>query len=453
MIATEYANMPIQTNRIPAFFVILIAGWGLFGLQMERSIAQNQNSPQKTVGNSPSKKSLTPEERATEKQRSLLLRNAIAIKRQKTFGILPEGDDSEVGKKYQSALNQFRESAVDLNQVQLSFHLVENFTPAFRDQISREWQEGIHKSFLAKANWLKVAGETYSSDPDKYMAIGETLCEMQLSDVELDRTDGWLEAAKAIVNSMKFEREDLLRAAGLIAYASSDFDFTEVCMDRVQKMHPEEAQSQFMAEIRSVREKWTRELEIRQREAEKNDNPRVELITSKGKIVMELYENSAPETTKSFIYLVEHGFFNRKSFFRVEKHICAQTGCEKGDGTGDAGYVIPSEVDHPNRRDHFRGSMAMALGSDSKTGQVLPDTGSSQFYFSFLPMPQLDGKHTVFGRIVEGQETMNFFRVMNLGEEAQRKEGKVPDVIISSRVVRKRDTVYIPKILAGKLPK
>ena len=453
MIATEYANMPIQTNRIPAFFVILIAGSGLFGLQMEWSIAQNQNSPQKTVGNGPSKKSLTPEERAAEKQRSLLLRNEIAIKRQKTFGMLPEGDDSEVGKKYQSALNQFRESAVDLHQVQLSFHLTENFTPAFRDQISREWQEGIHKSFLVKANWLKVAGETYSSDPDKYMAIGETLCEMLLSDVELDRTDGWLEAAKAIVNSMKFEREDLLRAAGLIAYASSDFDFTEVCMDRVQKMHPEEAQSQPMAEIRSVREKWTRELEIRQREAEKNDNPRVELITSKGKMVIELYEDSAPETTKSFIYLVEHGFFNRKSFFRVEKHICAQTGCEKGDGTGDAGYVIPSEVDNPNRRDHFRGSMAMALGSDSKTGQVLPDTGSSQFYFSFLPMPQLDGKHTVFGRIVEGQETMNFFRVMNLGEEAQRKEGKEPDVIISSRVVRKRDTVYTPRILAGKLPK
>ncbi len=453
MIATEYANMPFQTNRIPAFFVILIAGSGLFGLEMERSIAQNQNSPQKTVTNAPPKKSLTPEERAAEKQRSLQLRNEIALKRQKTFGMLPEGDDSEVGKKYQSALNQFRESAVELNQVQMSFHLAENFTPAFRDQISREWQEGIHKSFLAKANWLKVAGETYSSDPDKYIAIGETLCEMLLSDVELDRTDGWLEAAKAIVNSMKFEREDLLRAAGLIAYASSDFDFTDECMARVQKFHPEEVQSQFMAEIHGVRGKWTRELEIRQREAEKNDNPRVEFITSKGKIVMELYEDSAPETVKSFIYLVEHGFFNRKSFFRVEKHICAQTGCDKGNGTGDAGYVIPSEVDNPNRRDHFRGSMAMALGTDSKTGQVLPDTGSSQFYFSFLPMPQLDGKHTVFGRIVEGQETMNFFRVMNLGEEAQRKEGKEPDVIISSRVVRKRDTVYTPRILAGKLPK
>lgn len=445
--------MPIQTNRIQTFFVILIAGSGLLGLQMEQTIGQNQNFPQKTVSNAPPTKRLTPEERAAEKQKTLQLQNEIAMKRLKSFGMLPEDDDSEIGKKYQSALNQFRESAVDLNQVQLSFHLVEKFSPSFRDQISREWQEGIHKSFLAKSNWLKVAGETFSSDPDKYFTIGETLCEMLLSDVELDRTDGWLEAAKAIVNSMKFENEALLRAASLIAYASSDFDFTDECMARVQKFHPEEAQSQFIAEIHGVREKWKRELEIRQREAEKNDNPRVEFITSKGKIVMELYEDSAPETVKSFIYLVENGFFNRKSFFRVEKHVCAQTGCEKNDGTGDAGYVIPSEVDNPNRRDHFRGSMAMALGTDSKTGQILPETGSSQFYFSFLPMPQLDGKHTVFGRIVECQETMNFFRVMNLGEESQRKEGKEPDVIISSKVLRKRDTVYKPKILAGKLPK
>ncbi len=95
----------------------------------------------------------------------------------------------------------------------------------------------------------------------------------------------------------------------------------------------------------------------------------------------------------------------------------------------------------------------MALGSDPKTGQVQPSTGSSQFYYSFLPTPHLDGKYTVFGRVVEGVETLSFFRVMNLGEEAQRKEEKQPDVILSSKVLRKRDTEYKPKITAGKLRK
>ena len=165
-----------------------------------------------------------------------------------------------------------------------------------------------------------------------------------------------------------------------------------------------------------------------------------------------MYEDAAPETVKSFIYLVERGFYNRKSFFRVEKHLCAQTGCEKGDGTGDAGYTIPGEAQLPNHRDHFRGSMAMALGSDA-AGQVQSETGSSQLYFAFLPMPQLDGKYTVFGRVVEGLETMTCFRVLNLSEAAQKKEGKEPDLILSSKVLRKRDTVYKPKIVAGKLPK
>ena len=365
--------------------------------------------------------------------------------------MLPPDDNSEIGNKYQLALDQFREAAVDLNQVQLSFHLTKDYSQAFRNKVAMEWQKAIQKSHGAKVNWLKVAGEIYANDPDKYETIGESLCEMLLADVELDRTDGWLAPTKAIVNSKKFEREELLRAAGLIAYANSDFEFTEECLTRAQKFHPDEPQSQFMAEIVAVREKWKRELEIRQREAEKNDNPRVEFNTTKGRIVMELYEDSAPEAVKSFIYLVQDGFFSRKTFFRVEQHVCAQTGCEKGDGTGDAGYIIPSEVNHPNRRDHFRGAMAVALGTDATTGQSLPDSGSSQFYFSFLPMPQLDGKYTVFGRVVEGQEVISFFRVMNLGEESQRKEGKEADLIISAKVLRKRDTVYKPRILAGKL--
>ena len=442
--------MPLITNRIETFFIFLVAGSSFLVLLSGQSFGQN-GSPKSKVGSPQAKKGLTPEERAVEKQKSLQLQNETTTKRRQSFGMLPPDDKSELGKKYQEALDQFREAAVDLNHVQLSFHLTQVYSQAFRNKVAMEWQEAIQKSHRAKVNWLKVAGEIYASDPDKYESIGESLCEMLLADVELDRTDGWLEPTKAIVNSKKFEREELLRSAGLIGYANSDFDFTEECLTRAQKFHPDEPQSQFMAEIVQVREKWKRELEIRQREAEKNDNPRVEFNTSKGRIVMELYEDSAPETVKSFIYLVQDGFFSRKTFFRVEKHVCAQTGCEKGDGTGDAGYIIPSEMNNPNHRDHFRGAMSLALGTDRATGQSLPDSGSSQFFFSFLPMPQLDGIHTVFGRIVEGLEVISYFRVMNLGEESQRKEGKEADLIISAKVLRKRDTVYKPRILAGKL--
>ncbi len=454
MIDTEYANMPIQTNRIKTFFVILFFVLEQCAFPVERLIGQDTNSPEKKAVGPLAKKSRTPEERAAEKQKALELQNQMTRKRIQSFGMLPDNDETEVGKKYQAAFDRFREAAVGLNHVRMNFHLAENLAKPFRDQINQEWQEGVHQGFLAKANWLKVGSETYSSDPDKYTNIGESLAEMMLSDVELDRTDGWLEAAKAIVQAKKMGTQEILRAAGLIGYANSDFDFTEECLAGAMALdNATETKQDFLAEIRTVREKWQRELEIRQRESQKNDNPRVEFLTTKGKLVLELYEDSAPEAVKSFIYLVEKGFYDRKSFFRVEKHLCAQTGCEKGDGTGDAGYTIPSEVDHADRRDHFRGSMGIALGSDAKTGQVLSETGSSQFYFSFLPTPRLDGKHTVFGRVVECQETMSFFRVLNLGEEAQRKEGKQPDLIISAKVLRKRDTVYKPTIIAGKLPK
>lgn len=447
---TEYANMPTKTNRMRPFFVFLSAAAGFVFLQIGQSNGQGTSSLPSKGEVAAAKKWLSPEDRAAAKQKKLEQENQVATLRRESFGMLPEGDDSELGKKYQAAFLRFRDAAVDLNQVQLAFHLSKNFSIPFQNKINDRWQAATHDGFIAKASWLDAAGELFLSDPDKYSAMGDTLVEMMLSDVELDRLDGWMEAAKAVVHSKKYNSEDVLRGAGLIAYANSEFDFMEECLEFQKK---QETVPEFLSEIATTRQKWQRELEIRAKEAEKNDNPQVEFITTKGRLVMELYEDSAPETVKSFIYLTESGFFNRKTFFRVEKHLVAQTGCEKGDGTGDAGYTIPSEADLPNQRDHFRGSMAIALGSDPKTGQVAPSTGSSQFYYSFLPTPHLDEKYTVFGRVIEGIETMSFFRVMNLSEEAQRKEGKRPDVIISSKVLRKRDTEYRPRILAGKLRK
>ncbi len=442
-IVKEYANMPSKTNRMRFFFLILSAVASLFAWRAEQTSSQEVTQ----------RKKQTPEERAAEKQRVFEMQNEIAMKRQKKFGLLPANDDSEIGKKYQAAFEGFRKAAVDLNQVQMDFHLASQFPQSFKDQINQDWQQAMHHGFSAKASWLKAAGETFASDPDKYITIGESLSEMMLSDVELDRMDGWLEAAKSIVNSKKFERENVLRAATLIAYANSDFDFSEQCLARSEAFHSEkESKPWFTGEISSVRAKWERELAFRKQEAETNDNPRVEFVTTKGRLVMELFEDTAPETVKSFIYLVERGFYNRKSFFRVEKHLCAQTGCEKGDGTGDAGYTIPGEAKLTNHRDHFRGSIAMALGSD-EAGRIQSETGSSQIYFAFLPMSHLDGNYTVFGRVIDGIETMNCFRVLNLADAAQRKEGKRPDSIITCKVLRKRDTVYKPKILAGKLPK
>ena len=77
----------------------------------------------------------------------------------------------------------------------------------------------------------------------------------------------------------------------------------------------------------------------------------------------------------------------------------AQGGDPKGDGSGGPGYTIPDECRQENHRNHFRGSLSMA-----KTAE--PDTGGSQFFLTFVPTSHLDGKHTVFGRVIEGMDVL-----------------------------------------------
>ena len=399
------------------------------------------------------KPKLTPEQRAAAKQRDEERKNELALKRRETFAVLPENDDSPLAKEYQSSLLKFRESMSNLDQVRTRQQFETDFSKSKRDEILVKWTTAIAEGNNALATWLSKAGEIYASDPDKYQQIGEALSEMMLADTKLDKFDPWLAPAKALIGSNRFNNEANLLAAGMVGLANADFDFVEQCWTTLQQEGKLPGiELSFFGQLASLKEKWKREQEIRQKEAEKADNPRVELMTSKGKIIVELYEDSAPEAVASFIYLVEKGYYNFSTFFRVEQHVCAQAGCEKGDGTGSPGYIFAGEANHPEHRDHFRGSLTLALGSDKNTGQIGKDSGGSQFFFSFLPMPYLDGTYTVFGRIVEGQPCINLFRVMNLANEDERKNtSNRPDSIMSAKVVRKRSHEYRPNILAGKL--
>jgi cyclophilin family peptidyl-prolyl cis-trans isomerase/Skp family chaperone for outer membrane proteins len=176
-----------------------------------------------------------------------------------------------------------------------------------------------------------------------------------------------------------------------------------------------------------------KELAIREAEAEADDLPRVKLTTTKGEVVIELFENEAPETVGNFISLVEKGVYNGLKFHRVIPGFMAQGGDPKGNGTGGPGYKIYCECRKENHRKHFRGVLSMAHAG--------PNTGGSQFFITFDRTPHLDGKHTVFGRVIEGQ-TM-------VVDKLQATEGPTagdgaPDKIIKAEVIRKRDHEYKP---------
>jgi peptidyl-prolyl cis-trans isomerase B (cyclophilin B) len=133
--------------------------------------------------------------------------------------------------------------------------------------------------------------------------------------------------------------------------------------------------------------------------------------TTKGVIVLNLFDQDTPGTVQNFKDLVNKGFYNGLKFHRVIANFMIQGGCPKGTGTGGPGYNIDCEI-RPHLK-HNTGSLSMAhAGScqhDSNTGQKTSGTCSngSQFFITHRPTSHLDGVHTVFGQVVQGQDVVN----------------------------------------------
>jgi cyclophilin family peptidyl-prolyl cis-trans isomerase len=156
----------------------------------------------------------------------------------------------------------------------------------------------------------------------------------------------------------------------------------------------------------------------------------------KGKVVVELFENEAPNTVANFISLVEKKFYDGLTFHRVLPEFMAQGGDPQGNGQGGPGYNIADEFKQPSHREHFRGSLSMAHSS-------LPNSNGSQFFICFVPRSQLDGGYTVFGRVIEGMDVVDSIQRINPDEP----KGIRPDVILKAVVLRKRPHAYVPQKL------
>lgn len=188
------------------------------------------------------------------------------------------------------------------------------------------------------------------------------------------------------------------------------------------------------------------ELLIRQRETAADDLPHVKLTTNRGDIVVELFENQAPETVGNFISLVEADFYQDIAFHRVIEGFMAQTGCPQSAGTGGPGYKIECECDSPETRPHFTGSLSMAHAGK--------DTGGSQFFLTFERTEPLNGRHTVFGRVIEGMDVLESLQRTHV--LINRREEEIPDIkkdkILSAKVIRKREHVYRPNKVGEEEP-
>jgi len=145
----------------------------------------------------------------------------------------------------------------------------------------------------------------------------------------------------------------------------------------------------------------------------------IRMETSKGPIAIKLMPDVAPMHVTSFMYLARLGFFDGLSFHRVITGFMAQGGCPLGTGTGSPGYRFAGEF-KPGVKHDRPGLLSMANAG--------PGTDGSQFFLTFRATGWLDGKHTIFGEIVEGMDTLKAL-------EAAGSEGGKPTEPLSMKKV------------------
>ncbi len=117
-----------------------------------------------------------------------------------------------------------------------------------------------------------------------------------------------------------------------------------------------------------------------------------------GKVKIELYADKTPKTVQNFIDLSNSGFYDGVIFHRVIPGFMAQTGDPDGTGTGGPGYTFEDEF-HPSLSHDSEGILSMANRG--------PNTNGSQFFITYAPTPHLDNMHSVFGKVIEGQDLID----------------------------------------------
>ena len=117
--------------------------------------------------------------------------------------------------------------------------------------------------------------------------------------------------------------------------------------------------------------------------------------TNKGAIRIRLFADKTPVTVSSFVNLVQRGYYDGLSFHRVIPDFMVQGGCPQGTGTGDPGYRFEDEFD-PELKHDRAGILSMANSG--------PGTNGSQFFITHGPTPHLDGKHTVWGVVMDSED-------------------------------------------------
>ncbi|HEV7279961.1 MAG TPA: peptidylprolyl isomerase [Pirellulaceae bacterium] len=361
-------------------------------------------------------------------------------------GDAPSADAApgEAAAKYQTLLKEWKDALANLRKIDVDYTLAEESDLA---GLAEQWNEELARTRKLIGPLRNAAVAAYRENPaGQDRELEQFLVKLLEDDARRDNLEQGYEIGKLLIDN-GVRTDTTLAATGISAYGVNEYDDAEKYLQEALRMAPAEPQgedmesltgraSELLASIPNQRKLWEEEQAFRAKEAEADDLPRVRLETSEGPIVVELFENEAPNTVANFVSLVEKGFYDGLKFHRVLPHFVAQGGDPRGDGSGGPGYAIADEWPNDPNRNHFRGVLSMAHAGR--------DTGGSQFFLTMLPTPHLNDLHTVFGRVIEGFDVLSELQRV---DPQNPTAGKEPDVIVKATVERKRDHEYEPETL------
>ncbi len=345
-------------------------------------------------------------------------------------------------QKFNELFSQWKAVLAEIRQLQAEYRTADAGRKA---EIKKRFGELVEEGETLQPQLVEAAREAYLEDAKAGETAGEFLFDAVVHASCRDQYEDVLPAAEALIEG-GFPNKSVYAWAGLAALVTNELEGAETYFQAADEHDAFKAlraldRGHQLGNIGDVydevvsyyRKAWPKEEEIRAGEAEADDLPRVLLVTNKGEIELELFENEAPNTVANFISLVEKGFYNGLTFHRVLAGYMAQGGCPDGTGRGGPGYKIPCECYRPDHRLHFRGTLSMAHAGR--------DTGGSQFFLNFLPTRHLDGEHTVFGRAIRGIEVLAKIQRRN----PESLNPPKADKILEAKVLRKREHAYVPK--------
>ena len=341
----------------------------------------------------------------------------------------PSAEALAARQEFDQAIKPWRQLARHMQELRTRF-LASN--PENRKAVREEYGQVLEDSETVLRELVPVLKKAYAANPTD-SELTELMVTLALLYFDGDKFEGSLDLAETLIAS-GFPRPEIYNIAGQSAHEMDQLDVAEKYLRMgLDKNALNPVGRQLLEDLPQRRAVVEGEMARRAADEAKGDLPRMRLHTTRGDIVLELFEDDEPNTVSSYLGLVADGSFDGLAFHRVISGFGAMSGSPNSDGQGGPGYETLFENDAEHARPHLRGYVSMVPLSKRTNG--------SQFFITLRPMSAkgLDGKQTVFGRVIEGMDVVARLRRYDVQEPNSLFD---PDRILEATIIRRRGHRY-----------